>query len=82
MFELNAYNTNRKQIELFVAKEKCEKSEAQTTNILLNQKTNVVIVKNKKVVWKNLKFESLVTDVYLNFVSIVQKAGENISQTC
>ena len=82
MFELNAYNMNRKQIELFVAKEKCQKSEAQTTNILLNQQTNVVIINSDKVVWRNLKFESLVAEVYQNFVGIAQRASEDISKTC
>lgn len=63
LLEGHAYNLNKQKVELFLEKEKIKLQEEQTQKILHHIPTNVVVVSNSAIVFKNRHCENLIQHV-------------------
>jgi hypothetical protein len=62
-FEIHCYNMNREKVKLFLKKEKCKQKERQKQAILQNIPTNVLVLRDNKVVFKNKHADSLIENI-------------------
>ena len=63
LYEAHAYNLNKQKVELFLEKEKIKRQEEQTQKILQQIPTNVMVISDSQVVFKNQFCENLIQAV-------------------